>query len=312
MSSRTVRVRAPGKVNLQLSVGPAGPDRFHPVATVFQAVDLYETVTASVREDGEIRLAVDGIPALAESLAGVPIDQSNLAWQAALAVRERYGVDAGIDLHILKGVPIAGGMAGGSADAAAAVVACAEAWDCGASRAELHELCASLGSDVPFALQGHTAVGLGRGEQLSPAMTRGEYHWVFAVRHRGLSTPAVFREFDRLAAEGELDPGEPRLDPRIMRALSLGDSAELGAALRNDLHTAAVALAPELEGTISAMKEADALGAIVSGSGPTVAGLARSRQHALAIAAHVNAVRQADATFCAAGPAAGAVILEEV
>ena len=305
-------MRAPGKVNLQLSVGPAGADGFHPVATVFQAVDLYETVTASARADGEIRLTVDGVAALEESLAGVPLDQSNLAWQAALAVRERFGIEAGIDMHLLKGVPIAGGMAGGSADAAAAVVACAEAWDCGASRAELHELCASLGSDVPFAMHGHTAVGLGRGEQLSPAMTRGEYHWVFAVRHRGLSTPAVFREFDRLAAAGEIEPGEPRLDPRIMRALSLGDAVELGAALRNELEPAALSLAPELAGTLAAMKDADALGAIVSGSGPTVAGLARSRHHALAIAAHLNALRQADATLCATGPAAGAVILEEV
>jgi 4-diphosphocytidyl-2-C-methyl-D-erythritol kinase len=312
MNGRTVRVRAPGKVNLQLSVGPAGADGFHPVATVFQAVDLYETVTASAREDGEIRLSVDGVPALAESLAGVPLDQSNLAWQAAIAVRERFGIEAGVDLHILKGVPVAGGMAGGSADAAAAVVACAEAWDCGASRAELHELCAALGSDVPFALQGHTAVGLGRGEQLSPAITRGEYHWVFAVRHQGLSTPAVFREFDRLAAELGETPAVPSLDPRIMRALSLGDPAELGAALRNDLHAAALSLAPELEGTIAALRDADALGVVVSGSGPTVAGLARSRQHALAMAAHVTADHQADAAFCATGPAAGAVILEEV
>lgn len=307
-----VRVRAPGKVNLQLSVGPAGVDGFHSLATVFQAVDLYETVTASVREDDQISLTVEAVPALADSVAGVPLDHSNLAWQAAILVRERFGIEAGIDLHVLKGVPVAGGMAGGSADAAAALVACAQAWDCGASRADLHELCAALGSDVPFALQGHTAVGLGRGDELSPAITRGEYHWVFAVRHEGLPTPAVFREYDRLADRDGVTIDEPALDPAIMRALSLGDPSALGAALRNDLQQAALSLAPDLESTMDAMRDADALGVIVSGSGPTVAGLARSRQHALAIAAHVSALRRADATFCASGPAPGAVILDEV
>jgi 4-diphosphocytidyl-2-C-methyl-D-erythritol kinase len=282
------------------------------LATVFQAVDLYETVTATVREDAEIRLTVDAVGALADSVAGVPRDQSNLAWQAAIAVRERFGIEAGVDLHVLKGVPVAGGMAGGSADAAAAVVACAQAWDCGASRAELHELCAALGSDVPFALQGHTAVGLGRGDELSPAITRGEYHWVFAVRHDGLSTPAVFREFDRLAVVEGNPPADPALDPAIMRALSLGDPVALGASLRNDLQRAALSLAPDLEGTMDAMRDADALGVIVSGSGPTVAGLARNRQHALAIAAHVSALKRADATLCASGPVPGTVILEDV
>lgn len=310
MSGRAVRVRAPGKVNLQLAVGPVGQDGFHPLATVFQAVDLYETVTAVVRDDDHITLAVDAVPALAGSLDGVPLDQSNLAWQAALAVRDRFGVDAGVDLHILKGVPVAGGMAGGSADAAAAVVACTEAWEVGASRADLHELCSMLGSDVPFSLHGHTAVGMGRGDQLSPAMTRGEYHWVFAVRHGGLSTPAVFREFDRLTQASAV-PQRPEIDPDVMRALSLGDPALLGRAMSNDLQRAALSLEPSLERTLDAMREADALGAIVSGSGPTVAGLARSRQHALAIAAHVQAVKAADATFCATGPAPGAVILED-
>jgi 4-diphosphocytidyl-2-C-methyl-D-erythritol kinase len=154
-------------------------------------------------------------------------------------------------------------------------------------------------------------VGLGRGDELSPAITRGEYHWVFAARSEGLSTPAVFREFDRLAAVDGIDPADPTLDPAIMRALSLGDPAELGARLRNDLQRAALSLAPELEATMDAMRDADALGVIVSGSGPTIAGLARSRQHALAIAAHVTALKRADATFCASGPATGAVILEE-
>lgn len=306
-----MRVRAPGKVNLQLAVGASSPDGFHPLATVFQAVDLHEVVTATAREDSLIALTVDATPALADSIDGVPLDHGNLAWQAALAVRERYGIDAGVDLHIRKGVPVAGGMAGGSADAAAAVVACAELWDCGATRAELLEIAATLGSDVPFALHGHTAVGVGRGEQLSPAITRGEFHWVFAASNVGLSTPAVFREFDRLASESGSEPATPALNTDVMQALSVGDATALGAALSNDLEPAALSLAPQLSRTMEAMRELDALGVVISGSGPTVAGLARSRQHALAIAAHVSAVRAADAVFCARGPAQGAVIYED-
>lgn len=309
--TRSVRVRAPGKVNVQLAVGAVRDDGFHPLATVFQAVDLYETVTATLRDDDEITLAVSAVPALASAVDGVPLDETNLAWRGALAVREAFGIEAGVDLHIVKGVPVAGGMAGGSADAAAAVVACAHLWDAGASRADLLEICAELGSDVPFSLQGHTAVGMGRGTDLTPAMTRGEYHWVFAVQDEGLSTPAVFREFDRLTAEHGRTLAEPQLDAAVMTALSLGDPAALGRAMSNDLQEAALSLAPHLARTIEAMREADALGVIVSGSGPTVAGLARSRQHALVIAAHVKAVRAASAAFCASGPATGAVLLED-
>lgn len=311
MTPRRVRVRAPGKVNLHLSVGPAGDDGFHPLATVFQAVDLYETVTATLREDSLITLTVDAVPALQGSIAQVPTDHGNLAWQAALAVREHFGVDAGVDLHIRKGVPVAGGMAGGSADAAAALVACAELWDCGASKSDLKELAASLGSDVPFSLHGHTAVGVGRGADITPAMVRGEYHWVFATQAEGLSTPAVFREFDRLAQEAGKVPGNPQLDAAVMTALRSGDAEALGEALTNDLTDAALSLAPHLEYTMAAMQEADALGVVLSGSGPTVAALALSRQHAVSMAARVTAAKVADAVFTATGPAQGTVILDE-
>ena len=303
-------------MNLHLSVGAAGADGFHPIATVFQAVDLHEVVTATARDDSEIRLTVDAAPSLsgtveANVLERVPLDQGNLAWQAALAVREHFGIDAGVDLHILKGVPVAGGMAGGSADAAAAVVACAELWDCGANRSELREICARLGSDVPFALMGHTAVGVGRGDVLTPAMARGEYHWVFAASHDGLATPDVFREFDRIADAGVRAVAAPQLNDAVMQALSAGDANALGAALSNDLQVAALSLAPRLERTMDSMRSMDALGVIVSGSGPTVAALARSRQHALAIAAHVLADGAADAAYCATGPSVGAAILDD-
>ena len=310
LTRRRVRTRASGKVNLQLSVGPRREDGYHPLATVFQAVDLYETVTASVRDDGLISLAVDAAPGFEGDLSGVPLDERNLAWQAAEAVRAEYGITEGIDLEILKGVPVAGGMAGGSADAAAALVACAEAWDCGVSRDDLMPLAARLGADVPFALLGHTALGLGRGDDVSPAMAKGEFHWVFALQRHGLSTADVFAYFDDQVAQGRRFAAHPEVNATVMAALRAGDPALLGAALTNDLQDAALELAPRLFGVMEACEEALALGVIVSGSGPTVAALASDAQHAREIAAHLTSRAVADAVVTARGPASGAVVLE--
>jgi len=310
IARRRARVRASGKVNLQLSVGPRGDDGYHPLASVFQAVDLYETVTAATRDDGAITLTMDWAPHLQDAPPTVPLDDRNLAWRAAEAVRGAFGIVDGVDLHILKGVPVAGGMAGGSADAAAALLACAEVWDCGVSRGDLHELAVGLGADVPFCLTGHTAIGLGRGEQLSPAMTHGQFHWVFAVQHSGLSTAAVFERFDQMVELGEIIPADPKVNTEVMEALIAGDASRLGAALSNDLEAPAVSLAPGLAAVVELMEDAGALGAVISGSGPTVAGLARSRQHALAMGAMITAAGVADLVVTADGPALGAVLLE--
>jgi len=310
MARRRVRARASGKVNLQLSVGPLGDDGYHPLATVFQAVDLYETVTATTRDDGAITLTMEWAESLQGSTIEVPLDHTNLAWRAAEAVRDAFGIVDGVDLHVVKGVPAAGGMAGGSADAAAALLACAEVWDCGVTRPDLHQLAIGLGADVPFCLMGHTAIGLDRGDRLSPAMTHGEFHWVFALQHAGLSTPAVFRRFDQMVEEGQIVVAEPAVNTEVMAALIAGDSVRLGAALTNDLEASAVALMPELAGVVEVMEDAAALGVVVSGSGPTVAGLARSRQHALAVGAMLTAAGVADTVVTASGPATGAVLLE--
>lgn len=304
--SRGVTVRVPGKVNLQLAVGAVQPDGYHPLATVFQAVDLYDYVTAVARDDGEISLSVSSPNGL--DVSTVPLDSTNLAHRAAVAVSTAYGISDGVDLRIVKGIPVAGGMAGGSADAAAALVACAEVWDAGASRHDLARLGAKLGSDVPFSLHGHTAVGLGRGDVLSPAMTHGTFSWVFATQGHGLSTKAVYDEFDALVANGDIEADEPRISDHVMQALIAGDAIALGAALVNDLQLASLSLAPHLQAVIEAALELDACGAIVSGSGPTVAALARNSQHALAIAAHLRSTGLADQVLTASGPAQGATL----
>jgi len=306
---RIIAARAPAKVNLQLAVGSRDDEGYHPLATVFQAVALWETVVATPRDDGEVAVTVDVLPSVKVPEGAVPLDETNLAVRAARAVMERYGIERGVDLRIVKGVPVAGGMAGGSADAAAALIACSEALGAGATRPELDELAATLGADVPFGLHGHTAVGYGRGDRLTPAMARGEYHWVFAMQAEGLSTPAVFAEFDRQVAEGERLVGPPELDDELMMGLRAGDAVMVGDHLSNDLESAALALVPRLAGVLETAKEAGALGAIVSGSGPTVAALARSRQHGLAIAAALGSSGVADAVVVGSGPAAGAAVV---
>jgi 4-diphosphocytidyl-2-C-methyl-D-erythritol kinase len=243
-----------------------------------------------------------------EGAAELPTDSRNLAWRAAELVAGRAGVDPDVRLSITKGVPVAGGMAGGSADAAATLVACDALWDAGLSRDDLADLAGRLGADVPFALLGHTAVGTGRGDLLTPAMVRGEFAWAFAVSDDGLSTARVFRAFDDACRAADAWPDDPELrdDTALMQALRAGDPTELGAALHNDLQAPALELAPHLRLTIEIARDAGALGAVVSGSGPTVAALTRSRQHALAVAASWTAAGSADAVFTAVGPAAGA------
>lgn len=292
-----VRVRAPGKLNLALGVGRRQIDGYHPLATVFQAVSAYEDVTAT-RAEG-VSVTVSGLQADL-----VPTGEDNLAVRAALLLAEATGAEPDVHLHLHKGVPVAGGMAGGSADAAATLVACDALWGTGLDRDQMAELAALLGSDVPFALHGHTAVGRGRGHLISPAMTRGEYHWALGLRHSGLSTPAVYAAFDALI--GDAAPDEPRLDAELMRALRAGDAVALGAALTNDLQPAALELAPELAETLAVAQDAGALGVLVSGSGPTVAALAAGGSRALAIGSAMLAAGVADEVLHVVGPVPGA------
>lgn len=296
----SVRVRAPGKVNLSLAVGRRQADGYHPLATVFQAVSLVEEVVATPAEQFSVQ--VEGLQA-----DQVPLGPENLAVRAARLLADVAGVDDGVHLTIHKDVPVAGGMAGGSADAAAALLACDALWGTGLPREDLSRLAAELGSDVPFALHGHTAVGRGRGHLLSPVMSRGQYHWTVGLRTTGLSTAEVYAAYDELAGASATD--EPEVDDALLRALLAGDATALGAALTNDLQHAALELAPELAETLAVAEDAGALGVVVSGSGPTVVALARDAGHALAMGRALEGARVVDATRTAVGPVAGARVL---
>ncbi|MFJ6669347.1 4-(cytidine 5'-diphospho)-2-C-methyl-D-erythritol kinase [Streptomyces sp. NPDC091383] len=296
----SVTVRVPAKVNVQLAVGAARPDGFHDLANVFLAVGLYDEVTVTPAD--ELRVTCAGPDA-----AQVPLDRTNLAARAALALAARRGIEPNVHLHIDKDIPVAGGMAGGSADGAGALLACDRLWGTGASRAELLAICAELGSDVPFSLVGGAALGVGRGERLTALDVGGTFHWVFAMAGRGLSTPAVFREFDRLA-EGREIP-EPVASQDLLDALAKGDTDALAAAVTNDLQSPALSLFPELAATLAAGRDAGALASLVSGSGPTTAFLARDAETARKVAAALTASGTCRTVRTAAGPVAGATVL---
>jgi len=298
----SVRVRAPGKVNLSLTVGRRREDGYHPLATVFQAVSLLEEVVATPAQ--EVTVEVTGPQADL-----VPTDDTNIAVRAARLLAGATGTEAGVQLAIHKEVPVAGGMAGGSADAAAALVACDALWGTGLPRTELARLAAELGSDVPFALHGGTAVGTGRGHLLSPVLSRGEYHWAVGLAPRGLSTPDVYREFDALV--GTAADEEPEVDDVLLRALLAGDAAAVGAALRNDLQHAALELAPELAETLAVAEDAGALGVVVSGSGPTIVALAANAAHAAAVGRAMLDARVVAGVRHAVGPVPGARLVAQ-
>lgn len=301
----SVTVRAPAKVNLELAVGAPRPDGFHDVATAYHAISMYDEVVVTLAD----RLAVSVSAGSGVVVDDVPQDASNLAATAVLALARHLGRQPDVQVHITKSIPVAGGMAGGSADAAAALVACDALWQTGLSRTELAEVAAGLGSDVPFPLVGGTALGTGRGEVLTPVLARGRFHWVVALADGGLSTPAVYAECDRLR-DGKVLP-EPRVSDALMAALRAGDADALGHALHNDLQDAACSLRPALRQTLATGTEAGALGAMVSGSGPTVVFLARSPEHAIDIAVALSATGTCRAVKRAHGPVGGARLAGE-
>lgn len=303
-----VTARAPAKVNLQLAVGPPRANGYHDLVTVFHAVSLFDEVTVAPADR-------DSVEVTGEGADSVPADGTNLAARAAGALDRAVGPGVrdspGLAIRISKRIPAAAGLAGGSADAAAALVACNELWQTGLSQAELCELAAGIGSDVAFGLVGGTAVGVGRGERVTPALAVGTYHWVLAFAAGGLSTAQVYAAFDRLRERG----GQPRHgepagpDNRLMAALRSGKPAEVAPLLTNDLQPAAISLRPELRRTLAAGAEHGALAGIVSGSGPTCAYLAKDSRHAAALAVALAGAGVCRTVAHVVGPAPGASVI---
>jgi len=293
-----IRVRVAGKVNLALRSGRRRPDGYHSLATVFQAVSLFDEVEATWAEPGRFTVKVMG-----EQAAQVPTGDENLAVRAArLLAAAAAKPSLGAELVIRKSIPVAGGMAGGSADAAGALLACAVLWDLDVSPDELRTLGAQLGADVPFCLAGGTALGTGRGDQLAPVLSRGSYHWVLAFSDGELSTPAVFGKFDELG----LGAGRLEAPPELLNALVSGDVAALGRTLVNDLEPAALALRPELGQVLEAGRDLGAVASIVSGSGPTVAFLAANESDAVDLSVKLSGESVCRAVKRVSGPVPGA------
>lgn len=305
MSTATVRV--PAKINLHLGVGPRREDGFHSLATVYHAIDVYDEVRATARDDGEVTVEVHVEAVRGESMR-VPDGEDNLAVRAALLLAEHTGTTRGVDLMIRKVIPVAGGLAGGSADAAAALVACAEVWGLRLGRHDLEPLAAELGSDVAFLLHGGTAIGSGRGEVVSPVMTRGSYSWVLAVFAHGLSTAEVYAEFDRLAGQGVVP--EPEIPDTLFTDLRHPDGdAPPSLTGGNDLTGAALSLRPELGAALDVGRSAGALAAFVSGSGPTVVLMARDDTHAMDLSVALTGARVCTDVIKARGPVPGARLI---
>ena len=323
-----VTARAPAKVNLQLAVGPARAHGYHDLVTVYHAVSLFDEVTVAPAER-------DSVSVTGEGAGSVPADDSNLAVRAVAELLRAVGSGAkdspGLAIRINKRIPVAAGLAGGSADAAAALVACNELWRTGLSQAELCELAASVGSDVAFGLVGGTAVGVGRGERVTPALAAGTYHWVLAFAAGELSTADVYATWDRIQAtrgpggsgtaavkpagrprsgrtSTAAPPGPPALDNRLMAALRSGKATEVGPLLANDLQQAAISLRPDLRRTLAAGMEHGALAAIVSGSGPTCAYLAKDARHAADLAVALAGAGVCRTVVHVAGPVPGASV----
>lgn len=293
-------MRVPAKLNLHLAVGPRRPDGFHHLTTVLHAVALYDQV--SVAPARRLTVTISG-----EGAGALPTGRDNLAGRAVQVFSRVTGAPDRVAVTLTKAIPVAAGLAGGSADAAGTLVGCDALFGTGLSRAELTAMAAELGSDVPFSVVGGTALGTGRGERLTPVLTAGQLHWVLAVAAGQLSAADVYAELDRLRGERALlSAGRP---DALLAALRVPDARQLGPLLANELQPAAVALHPPLRRTLAAGLELGALGGLVSGSGPTCAFLAKSEQHAVRLAAALGAEGVCRTVRVAAGPVPGARLM---
>jgi 4-diphosphocytidyl-2-C-methyl-D-erythritol kinase len=303
MPVKSVTVRVPAKVNLQLSVGPKEADGYHNLVSVFQAISIFDDITIKLGEPGSgLTISVSG-----DQTHGVPADANNLAAKAVALISKEYDLTVDAHIDIKKSIPVAGGMAGGSADAAGTIIGIDYLYSLDMTREEMIEIAAKIGSDVPFMLSGGTAIGTGHGDQLTAALSRGTYHWVLAVSTVGLSTPAVYAECDRL--RGELEIVEPQTNEALMQSLLAADAPGVGSALVNDLQLAACSLRPAIRLVLDVGQEYGALGSIVSGSGPTVAFLVADQDSGLDLAVALTSSGVVGSVVQAYGPVAGAKVI---
>ncbi len=291
----TFTVRAPAKLNLHLGVGAAREDGFHPLDTVYQAIGIYDDVSASPARRWNVSVhAADYIDADL-----VPVGSDNIVDRASrLLVTGRR---PSTEIRIRKDIPIAAGMAGGSADGAAALVALDRLWDCQTSDEEMLRLAAELGSDVPFALVGGSAHGTGRGELVDPVNDAGSWWWVAALSSTGLSTPAVYAHWDRMFPDAS---SEPTSALPVLTAVASGNARALARAMHNDLEAAAFDLRPDLADLVARGESEGALRGMVTGSGPTCVFLCSSADHAREMAAAIGGPQHV--VLVANGPVAGA------
>jgi len=297
----SVTVRAPAKINLYLGVGRVRPDGFHPLETLYQAISLYDDVTVTSADEWSV-LTVSDDPHV--DLAGVPDDDDNIAIRAGKALVAHHDVDRAAAIEIRKGIPVAGGMAGGSADAAGTLLALDRLWELGTTDEDLLALAAGLGSDVPFALVGGTAHGTGRGEIVTPVEDNGSWWWVVVFNEIGLPTPTVYAAFD----VGEYAEDEIGIDELRYKMLREAEPDTMAVLVRNDLEDPAFDLRKDLERTTEQILTCGATTALLSGSGPTLLGAARDAAHAREIAAALAELGHEN-VMVANGPVAGAHVV---
>jgi len=283
-------------------VGPLQRDGYHPVATVFQAVSIFDDVKIALSDKPGITIHS------AKSDERLPLDKNNLAFKAAELMAKKFDISDGMEITLNKEIPIAGGMAGGSADAGATIVGIDALFSLGLKRNEMEKIGSQLGADIPFTISGGTAIGTGRGDNITPVLSRGSYSWVLALSSSGLSTPAVYNECDRLREGLQVAP--PHVSDSLLQALSAGDAVALGKALSNDLQPAACSLKPALRLILDVGLDYGALGGLVSGSGPTVAFLAEHEDHALDLVVALTSSGVVGNVVRASGPVPGARVIE--
>lgn len=302
MSDVEVCVRVPAKVNVYLGVGPRETDGFHGLATVFQSLSIYDELT--LVPANEFSIVPKGV-----WKEFIPTDSSNLAAKAISAVAQATGKSDAVQLSIDKSIPVAAGLAGGSADGAAALIAANAFWGNALEREQIEDLANDLGSDVAFMLHGGCALGTGRGNVLSPVMTRGNFHWVLATFRDGLSTPAIYNKLDEMRGD-DFDQA-PEVPTALLAALAQGDAVALGQQLHNDLQRAAIALRPQLGKVLEFGIEQGALGGVVSGSGPTCAFLTHDEGSAIDLVVQLLGSGLVDGAIHAHGPVHGARVIPQ-